>query len=91
MIFSQMIQTAMKTAIKKYKKNSIVQPEVPKLPSLLSPLAAKKVNRGSLDKGKIQKRQYSKKKKVSTNVGDMYAVGLSMNKQLVPAQNNVQA
>lgn len=70
----------MKNAVKKYKKNSIVQPALPKLPSLLSPLAVKKVIRGSSEKGKIKKRQYSKKKKVSADVGDMYAVGLSMNK-----------
>ncbi|XP_033209779.1 tubulin glycylase 3A-like isoform X2 [Belonocnema kinseyi] len=76
----KILRAAMKNAVKKYKKNRIVQPALPTLPSLLSPLAVKKVNRGSSEKGKIKKRQYSKKKKVSADVGDMYAVGLSMNK-----------
>ena len=72
----------MKNAVKKYKKNitkTIEQPEVSQLTPLLSPVSVKKVSRGSLEKGKIQKRQYTKKKKVSADIDDIYAVGLGIN------------
>lgn len=60
--------------MKKYKRN-ILQPEVPQLPSLVSPLLSKKLNNVPSEKGKIQKRQYTKKKKIVVDVDDIYAVG----------------
>ncbi|XP_025992569.1 tubulin glycylase 3A isoform X2 [Solenopsis invicta] len=78
----KIIKTAMRDAVKKYKRNVTVRPEVPPLPSLLAPIA--KVTSVSTTKNKSRsfpKRQtHHKKNKILTNISDMYAVGLSLTK-----------
>lgn len=69
----KIIRSAVKKAMKKYKRN-ILQPEVPQLPSLVSPLPSKR--NATSEKGKIQKRQYTKTKKIeAVDVNDIYALG----------------
>ncbi|XP_012541094.2 tubulin glycylase 3A isoform X2 [Monomorium pharaonis] len=78
----KIIKTAMRDAVKKYKRNVSVRPEVPPLPSLLMPTA----NITSMSMAKSKNRSFPKKQihhkrnKILTNISDMYAVGLSLTK-----------
>ncbi|XP_011877218.1 PREDICTED: tubulin glycylase 3A-like isoform X2 [Vollenhovia emeryi] len=77
----KIIKTAMRDAVKKYKRNVTNRPEVPPLPSLLTPTA--KVTPVSTTKNKsrgLPKKQAHKKNKILTDISDMYAVGLSLTK-----------
>lgn len=77
----QIIKTAMRDAVKKYKRNMTVRPEVPPLPSLLTQTV--KVTPISMIKNKSRnfpKKQTHKKNKILTDISDMYAVGLSLTK-----------
>lgn len=71
----------MRDAVKKYKRNMTVRPEVPPLPSLLTQTV--KVTPVSMTKNKTRsfpKKQTHKKNKILTDISDMYAVGLSLTK-----------
>ncbi|KAG5334689.1 TTL3A glycylase, partial [Acromyrmex charruanus] len=76
------IKTAIRDAVKKYKRNVTIRPEVPLLPSLLTPPIVK-VTSVSMTKSKSRsfpKKQTDKKNKILTDISDMYAVGLSLTK-----------
>ncbi|XP_018313000.1 tubulin glycylase 3A isoform X1 [Mycetomoellerius zeteki] len=79
----KIIKTAIRDAVKKYKRNVTVRPEVPPLPSLLTPPTAK-VTPVSTTKSKsrsfLKKQTHHKKNKILTDISDMYAVGLSLTK-----------
>ncbi|XP_020290442.1 tubulin glycylase 3A-like isoform X2 [Pseudomyrmex gracilis] len=79
----RIIKTAMRDAAKKYKRN-VISSEVPPLPSLVMP-KLKITTSSSTSKGNTRsfpKKQTlnHKKKKVLTDITDMYAVGLSLTK-----------
>ncbi|XP_053978538.1 tubulin glycylase 3A-like [Hylaeus volcanicus] len=82
---NRMIKTAVRDAIKKYKKGaalSAIPPEIPPLPSLST--APNKGSEGAAGKNKIHivpaKNPRQKKNKVLTDITDMYAVGLRLTK-----------
>ena len=69
--------------MKKYKRNMIIRPEVPSLPSILtSPI--EKITPVSTTKSKsrsfLKKQTHHKKNKILSDISDMYAVGLSLTK-----------
>ncbi|XP_071555589.1 tubulin glycylase 3A isoform X3 [Temnothorax nylanderi] len=77
----KIIKSAMRDAVKKYKRNVTIRPEVPPLPSLLT--STPKVTPVSTTKSKSRsfpKKQTHKKNKILTDISDMYAVGLSLTK-----------
>ncbi|CAL1679916.1 unnamed protein product [Lasius platythorax] len=78
----KIIKTAMRNAVKKYKRNVTTSPQVPPLPSLLTPTA--KITSATTIKSKTRsfpkKQLHHKKNKVLANITDMYAVGLSLTK-----------
>lgn len=78
----KIIKTAMRDAMKKYKRNVTTSPQVPSLPTLLTPTT--KAISASTIKNKIRsfpkKRMHHKKNKVQGDIADMYAVGLSLTK-----------
>ncbi|XP_011335358.2 tubulin glycylase 3A-like [Ooceraea biroi] len=75
----KIIKTAMRDAVKKYKRNVTMPPEVQPLPSSLLTHAAK-VTAMSTTKGRTRsfpkKHTHHKKNKVLMDITDMYAVGL---------------
>ncbi|XP_024874167.1 tubulin glycylase 3A-like [Temnothorax curvispinosus] len=74
----KIIKSAMRDAVKKYKRNVTIRPEVPPLPSLLT--STPKVTPVSTTKSKSRsfpKKQTHKKNKILTDISDMYAVGLN--------------
>ncbi|RLU18082.1 hypothetical protein DMN91_010325 [Ooceraea biroi] len=79
----KIIKTAMRDAVKKYKRNVTMPPEVQPLPSSLLTHAAK-VTAMSTTKGRTRsfpkKHTHHKKNKVLMDITDMYAVGLGLNK-----------
>ncbi|XP_018394129.1 PREDICTED: tubulin glycylase 3A-like [Cyphomyrmex costatus] len=74
----KIIKTAMRDAVKKYKRNVTVRPEVSPLPSLLTPPTAK-VTPVSKSKSRSfpKKQTHHKKNKILTDISDMYAIGLN--------------
>ncbi|XP_018363044.1 PREDICTED: tubulin glycylase 3A-like [Trachymyrmex cornetzi] len=81
----KIIKTAIRDAVKKYKRNVTIRPEVPPLPSLLTP-PIMKVTPVSTTKSKSRsfpkKQTHYKKNKMLTDISDMYAVGLNGLQQL---------
>lgn len=77
----KIIKTAMRDAVKKYKRNVTARPEVPPLPSLLMPPIVKVTSvPRSKSRSSIPKKTQHKKNKILTDISDMYAVGLSLTK-----------
>lgn len=78
----KIIKTAMRNAVKKYKRNVTTSPQVSPLPSLLTPTA--KTTSASTIKSKARnfpkKQIHHKKNKAPANITDMYAIGLSLTK-----------
>ncbi|XP_018338139.1 PREDICTED: tubulin monoglycylase TTLL3-like [Trachymyrmex septentrionalis] len=79
------IKIAIQDAVKKYKRNVTIQPEVSPLPSLLTPPIVK-VTPVSTAKSKsrsfLKKQTHHRKNKMLTDISDMYAVGLNGLQQL---------
>ncbi|XP_012215049.2 tubulin glycylase 3A-like [Linepithema humile] len=78
----KIIKTAMRDAVKKYKRNATISSEVSPLPSLFTPRP--KVTTASTTKSKTRnlpkKQAHHKKNKVLGDIAEMYAVGLSLTK-----------
>ncbi|XP_070148744.1 tubulin glycylase 3A-like [Polyergus mexicanus] len=78
----KIIKTAIRDAVKKYKRNVTTSPQISPLPTLLTPTT--KVISASTIKNKIRsfpkKRMHYKKNKVQGDITDMYAIGLSLTK-----------
>jgi len=69
--------------VKKYKRNITIRPEVPPLPSLLTPSTAKVtpvLTTRNKSRSFAKKQTHHKKNKILTDISDMYAVGLSLTK-----------
>lgn len=80
-----MIKTAVRDAIKKYKRSATLTPntsDVPALPALLTANRGNEVTTGkSKNRSAVPKRNANQKKsKVLTDITDMYAVGLRLTK-----------
>ncbi|KAL6434340.1 hypothetical protein ACFW04_006042 [Cataglyphis niger] len=75
----KIIKTAMRDAMKKYKRNVTTSPQISPLPTLLTPTM--KITSASTIKHKsFPKKRMHHKKKVLGDITDMYAIGLGLTK-----------
>lgn len=78
----KIIHTAVRDAMKKYKRSANIPPNVTPLPSLLTPTSKTVQTPPAKNKSRAysRKQTHEKRNKVLTNVTDMYAYGLGLTK-----------